>query len=307
MSLETYLEELADPQQPLVASKLTNLSNLRADEMPHFGSAWASTGLERRRQVISRLADLAEDNVELNFDGVFVNGLGDPDVDIRLACVRALWEHEGRDLIAALVEMMRSDKDARVRAEAALALGRYVVKAEFEDLRPSDASVIDDALREVMTDESEVLEVRARALESLGSCSEEWVTPVIEKAYGGAERRLRISAVHAMGRNCDSRWLSTVIRELSSDDAEMRFEAAGACGSLGDEGALSHLVPLLDDEDGEVQEAAIQALGQIGGGRAKEALEECLSRGGPRVRDACLAALDEMDFEEDPLGFRFHG
>ena len=307
MSLEAYLEELSDLQRPLVVSKLTNLSNLRPDELPIFRSAWASTALERRRQVVDRLADLAEDNVELNFDGVFTNGLVDPDADVRLACVRALWEHEERDLIPMLLQLMRSDSDARVRAEAALALGRYVVRAELDDLRASDARAIDEALRDVINDRGEVTEVRARAVESLGARSQQWVSAVIEEAYASPERRLRLSAVHAMGHNCDPRWLLTLIKELSSDDAEMRFEAASACGSLADEEALPYLVPLLDDEDAEVQEAAIEALGEIGGQRAKAALEECLNRSSPRLREACRAALAQLNFEEDPLGFRSRG
>ena len=307
MSLEAYLQELSDPQRPLVVSKLTNLSNLRPDELPIFCSTWAATAQERRRQVIDQLCDLAEDNVELNFDEVFLNGLADPDAEVRLACVRALWEHEGRGLIASLLALMRSDADARVRAEAALALGRFVVRAEFDELRASDARAVDEALRNVIADSGEVTEVRARALESLGACSQPWITPIIEGAYASPERRLRLSAVHAMGRSCDPHWLPTLISELSSDDAEMRFEAAGACGSLAEEEAVAHLVPLLDDEDPEVQDAAIEALGQIGGRRAKEALEQCLRRPSPHLREACLAALAELDSEEDPLGFRFRG
>ncbi len=307
MSLEAYLEELADPRRPLVMSKLTNLSNLRPDELPLFRSVWASTAQERRRQVVQRLADLAEDNVELNFDEVFLNGLRDPDAEVRLACVRALWEYEGRGLIATLLELMRSDADARVRAEAALALGRYVVKAEFDELRPSDARAIDEALRDVIADRGEVLEVRARALESLGACSQPWIVSIIQEAYNSPHRRLRLSAVHAMGRNCDPRWLPTLISELSSADGEMRFEAAGACGALAEEEAVPYLLPILEDDDPEVQEAAIEALGQIGGRRAKAALEKCLRGANPRVREACLAALAELDFEEDPLAFRFRG
>ena len=214
MSLEAYLQELSDPQRPLVVSKLTNLSNLRPDELPFFRSAWAATGQERRRQVVGQLSDLAEDNVELNFDEVFLVGLADPDAEVRLASVRALWEHEGRGLIATLLALMRSDADAQVRAEAALALGRYVVRAAFDELRSTDARAVDEALRDVIADRGEVAEVRARAVESLGARNQPWVAPIIEEAYASPERRLRLSAVHAMGRSCDRRWLPAVLKEL---------------------------------------------------------------------------------------------
>jgi HEAT repeat protein len=64
-----------------------------------------------------------------------------------------------------------------------------------------------------------------------------------------------------------------------------------------------YLKPLLEDDDAEVQEAAIAAMGEIGGADAKRALKEMEDHPELRVREAAAAALEEMEFNEDPLGF----
>jgi HEAT repeat protein len=307
VSFEALIEELADPARPLAVSKLVGLSGMSAEEASRFMNVWYELDERRRQRLIQELVDLTEDNVDLNFDTVFFVALADTDQDVRRAAVLGLWEHEGRDLIDPLIGLLDTDPEAAVRAEAALALGRYVLQAQFDTLRATDVERIEGALRRTITDPTEIAEVRARALESLGARSADWVRDLIQDAYESADRRLRISAVHAMGRSCDSAWLSALFAELESDDVEMRYEACVAAGAIGDPEATPYLAPLLRDEDPEVQEAAIAALGQIGGVGAKETLQELLAEGGDRVRDAVLAALAEVDFADDPLAFKLQG
>jgi len=307
MPLEDYLSELVDSSTPLTVARLANLSSLVPDEASAFEEAWHGADVARRRQVMRQLIELAEDSVDLDFDAVFRVGLSDADAEVRRSGIRGLWEYEGRDLIPTLVDLLLKDADQTVRAEAALGLGRYALKAEFDEIRASDASMVDDALRRTIADHEQTTEVRARAVEAVGARNQPWVLQIIEDAYHSDQHRLRVSALHAMGRNCDARWLSTLARELKSDDAEMRYEAATACGFLGDEATVPHLQPLLKDDDTEVQEAAIQALGEIGGQEAKRALEGCLASPEERVRDAALAAIAGLDFGEDPLGFKLRG
>ena len=304
MSLEDYLGELVDSSAPLTVARLVNLSDLLPEEASAFAQAWRGADVHRRRQVMRQLIELTEDNVELNFDTVFRMGLSDSDAEVRRFGIRGLWEYDERDVIPTLVALLLQDADQSVRAEAALALGRYALKAEFDKIRASDASLVDDALQRAIADPGQTTEVRARAVEAVGARSQPWVLQVIEDAYHSGQHRLRVSALHAMGRNCDARWLSTLVGGMKNDDAEMRYEAATACGALGDEAAVPHLLPLLKDDDAEVQEAAIQAFGQIGGQEAKRALEDCLASQEERVRDAALAALAEVGFGEDPLGFK---
>lgn len=302
MSFQTYLGELADPSKRLVVSGLVKLASLGPEEVALFMNVWPEMELSRRQQLIDDLIDLAEDNVELNFDAVFFVALGDRDAEVRRAAIRGLWEYEGRDLIDALVGMLDGDANAAVRAEAALALGRFVLQAEFDALRSADAERVEQALRGKVDDGEEPVEVRGRALEALGARGAPWVRDLIERAFDAGDRRLRLSAVHAMGRSCDASWLPVLFEELGSDDAEIRFEAAVALGSIAEEEATPRLLPLLEDEDAEVQEAAIGALGEIGGARAREALQAVAGDFNERLRDAAAAALAVAGFDEDPLG-----
>jgi HEAT repeat protein len=218
--------------------------------------------------------------------------------------IRGLWEYRDTDLIDHVLRLLASDRDAGVRAEAALALGRFVDLHEEGRLRDSHFERVEEALRLALDRAGEEQEVRARALEAIGSHNEQWVRDAIREAYESAQRRLKIAAVHAMGRSCDDRWLPLLVRELSSEDAEVRYEAAVASGSLGDERSIPHLIKLVIDPDEEVKQAAISALGEIGGRQAREALTLLLESESEGSRQAAAEALALLDFEEDPLAFK---
>lgn len=304
VSNEAYFEELANPARQVAVSKLANLSGMRTGEAAQFAGVWAAMDEERRKHIVQQLAGLAEDNVELDFDAVFLIALGDQDGQVRLDALRGLWEHEGRDLIDPLIGLLETDADATVRAEAALALGRFVLKAELQTLRDADAERVEGALRAAISDDGEAVEVRGRALESIGARSRAEVADLIRDAFEGGERTLQLSAVHAMGRSCDDTWLPLLFDEMENDDAAMRYEAAVACGAIGSAEAVAPLASLLYDDDPEVREAAISALGAIGGEGAKRTLEDRLEEADGATREAVLAALAEADFGEDPLGVK---
>ena len=305
--VESYAQELADPAQPLAVGKLANLSSIEPEEAALVRDVWLEMELTRRQRLVQELIDLAEDNVELNFEAVFFIALTDLDAGVRKSAIEGLWEYEERDLIDSLLDLLERDPNAGVRAESALSLGRFVLQGEFGKLAASDTERIERALRKAIDSTAEVVEVRGRALESIGAHSAPWVAELIQRAVESTDRRLLLSAVHAMGRSCDVDWLPQVIDALASDDAGIRFEAAGACGALGDAAAIPHLVAAIEEEDAEVQEAAVAALGEIGGTQAKETLEALIAGENERLRDAARAALIELDFATDPLGIKLEG
>lgn len=305
MEFSTYLSQLKDPSAKLSVSGLQQLDALELEAARALRHAWPEIELERRRQVIHQLAELTEGNVDLNFDAVFFTALSDEDARVRCDAIRGLWEYEGRDLIEPLLGLLERDEEPEVRAEAALALGRFVLLSEFENLRESYFEKVEQGLRRALEDELEVDEVRARALEAIGACGHGWVSEAIQQAYESEAPRLKVGAVHAMGRSCEPRWLPLLIDELTSDDPELRYEAATAAGSVADRRAVSHLAPLLDDPDLEVREAVIAALGQIGGSEAKTLLRPLLRDSSPSVQEAAAAAIAEADFAEDPLSAEY--
>lgn len=304
-SFREYVAELGDGLRPVKAGRLVRLSHLTDEEHQDFVDVWPRIGVQRRRQIVSRLVELAEDNVDLNFDAVLLVCLSDIDAAVRAEAIRGLWEYDRHDLIEPLIALLRADADPGVRAEAALALGRYVLQWELGSLRDRYFQQVEEILRQTLINAREGLDVRARALEAIGACSLPWVREAIKNAYHGKVRGLKVSAIHAMGRNCDSSWLPLLFQELSNADAEMRYEAALACGSIAEEVAVPRLAPLLEDPDAEVREATIAALGEIGGLEAKTLLTRYANHPSPQVREAAREALSLVEFDEDPLSFSF--
>ena len=304
MSLEKCLDELPSPDKPISSSRLLHVSNLAPEEMLAFVEAWVTMGTERRRKTISMLVELAEDNVELDFNAIFRHTLIDEDAEVRATSISGLWESEERSLIDPLIRMMNDDPEEPVRAAAAQALGRFALLAETGKLLARDHGRIADALLAVIDGDGETLEVRRRVIEAVAPMSIPRVLEVITEAYHLGDPKLKASAIYAMGLNCDPRWLPTLLDELESEDADLRYEAVGALSGIGEEEAVPRLVPLIGDSDAQVQAAAVAALGSIGGPIAKTVLNQALENADPRLQELAEAALQSMDFDEDPLEFR---
>lgn len=304
-TFKSYLEELSDPERPLVSSKLITLSNMNHDEQAAFRNAWLPMSTERRLEVMSRLVLLGEDNVELNFDHVFRTGLEDEAPLVRVKSIEGLFEYENRDLIAPLVRLLRQDAEETVRSAAATALGRFAMLAGLQKLSPEDAKRVEEVLLSVIDDEEETLEVKRRSVEAVAPIGVPRVNQVIQEAYRSHDLPMKASAVFAMGRNCQPRWLPTLLKELESQEQVLRYEAAVASGELAAEAiaAVPRLIALVHDQDAEVQMAALKALGQIGGREAKQALQSFLKDGDEKVQVLAAQALEELMAEEDPLNF----
>jgi HEAT repeat protein len=193
------------------------------------------------------------------------------------------------------MRLAQNDVSREVRAAATSALGRFILAGELGDLPESETIKAQDAVIDILNDESEDLDVRRRALESIANCGHEIVEEAIDAAYNGDERRMQISAVFAMGRTCDDRWGDIVIHELDSQDSEMRYEAARAAGELELQEAIPHLSRLAFDDDVEIKDVAIWALGEIGGREATRILN--LLANDARARDD----HDQLNSIEDAL------
>jgi hypothetical protein len=183
VELEEYLAQLRDSAEPLKAADLVQLSSLSPDDSPVVRSHWHHIDDERRRRILSHLSQLAEDNVEYDFDSVYFLGLEDSDDIVRLDSLRGLWENESPALEGRLITFAQMDPSAAVRAEASLALGRFVLSAAYGRLAERRIAKIEDALRKVFDKEDEIEEVRARALEALGPLDRPWVRQAISQAY----------------------------------------------------------------------------------------------------------------------------
>ncbi len=301
LPIEEIMADIGNSDNPLLNSRLTELSNLSSEELELFRSSWAAIEPKRRRQTVHRLVELAENNLELNFDTIFKHCLKDQDDEVRNKAIEGLWENEEASLIDPLISLLEQDSSEKVQAAAALALGKFAMLAEHKKLRSCHVSKIQEALLTVISDENKLVEVRRRAMEAAAPLSLPQVKTAIIEAYQSHSSSLRVSSIHAMGKNCDPSWLPILLKELASADTEVRYEAAGACGELEEEEAVPYLISLVNDPEADVQMAAIQALGKIGGTEAKECLEYCLNNPREAIRQTAEQALIELETKEHLL------
>jgi len=295
------IADLADSNQPLLSSRLTDLSDLNSKQLRLLDDVWQSIEPKWQRHIMHRLVELAEDNVELNFDAIFKHCLKDKDEQVRSIAIEGLWENEETSLIEPLINLMEQDSSVKVQSSAALALGRFVMLAEHQKISEDYTPRLSQILLTTFGDSSRSTEVRRRALEALAPLSLPQVRQSITEAYQNGNAALKASAIYAMGKNCDPYWLPILITELASTDSEARYEAAAACGELGEDKAVPHLIKLIDDADVDVQLASVQALGKIGGSEVKEHLENCLSHPSEAVCQAAAQALHELEVTAEPL------
>lgn len=299
--LENYFRELRDTRKPLVGSKLINLSDLSREELEVFRREWPGIAVARRREILDLLAELSEDNFELDYNSVYRFCLADADSEVKVKAIEGLVECEEKSLIEPLIGLLLGDLEHSVRAAAATALGTFALLDEFGELIASEADKVEKALLSAFNNEKEQVEVRCRALEAISTLSRPQVEELIRQACQSDNLELRAAAIFSMGRNCNRIWLSTLLQELGNPNPRMRFEAARACGELETEEAVPRLIELIRDSDFEVQTSAIESLGRIGGDQAKEALRECLDSDDEAISQAAQDALDEMKFWEDPF------
>ena len=295
--LGALLANLADSTQMLSVSRLYLLSALDRADVERVRAAWPAIDDDRRRAIVSHLDDLAESNFEADFGPIFRIGLTDSDPGVRARSIDGLWIEDDVKLIRPLIDMMKNDASEEVRATAAGSLGRFVLAGELDEIPADEAQTVVEALREVIQDGVETIEVRRRAIEAIGYSSADGVDDLLSEAYGDDDDRMQISAVYAMGRSADLRWADIVLDETESTNAEMRYEAARASGELQNPGALPALKRLLDDPDDQVREAAVWALGQIGGGESRRLLLAILEdEEAEDLHEAAEEALDELEF-----------
>ena len=299
MIITDVIVEMADTGKALVNTHLAALSDMAAADIKNFRQVWKTIETKRRREIIMRLNELASDSVELNFDNIFLSSIRDPEADVRSEAINGLWENEQPALIPVLIDLLNNDPEEKVQATAAQALGRFALMAEINSIAPKYAIQVGQALLDVFNDRNKSIEVRRRALEAVSPLTTEQVKTAIKTAYESLDERLKISAVYAMGKNCDNKWLPFVLKELKNSDAEIRYEAVTACGEIADEDIMQYLIPAANDEDIDVQLAVIQALGKIGGNEAKLYLQKHADEPNEALRDAIETALKEISILGD--------
>jgi len=295
-AISSTITQLAAKSGTPTLRELKPLTEVSQRDRGDFWQAWQALPAERRAELAQMMVELAEDNAELTLGEVWYWLLDDPDAGVRGSAIEGLWEDCSARVLRRMLELMRRDEQADVRAAAALALSRFAYLAAIDELE-ADPETLRQALRQAIANQHEIPEVRRRALESAGYFAEmDDIQEQVGQAYDSGDQLQRESALVAMGRSMLPRWLPTIARELSSQSPALRYEAARAAGEMADLAVkiMPALLPLVNDRDTEVALAAIWALGQIGGETAKTVLQRIKkSQDGARSQ-AAADALDEL-------------
>ena len=293
-SIDEILEYLRE-QEHISLPLLYQMTDLSPVELDTFCNSWSQFDSEKRRLIIRHLADISEENFQVDFTEIFAHCLFDEAAAVRKASLDGLWDSDKLSLIDPIIDVMERDEDISVRALAAATLGHFVLLAEWQQIPLNRSEPIVEALVKVLENNDTPIEIRRSALEAISASASQRVPNFIDDAYESDDTELRISAIFAMGRSADSRWLPEITTEMASAWFEMRVEAARAAGGIGHTDSIQDLAQLLIDDELEVKLAAISSLGKIGGDRAQELLETLADD--PEfgeLHEAALEALEEL-------------
>jgi HEAT repeat protein len=305
IDLSAYIPQIGSPGHSLAMRELKPLSGLGPSDRALFLAAWRRIIPSRRAEIVGAMAELSEDNVDLDFRPIFTWSLDDEDATVRRAAIEGLWESENPAVGRRLIELLRNDRSLDVRAAAAVGLSRFAYQAALGELDEDLSRQVASSLRAAVRDDTQTADVRRRALESAGFFAEdEVVQREVQRAYDSGEQLMRESALMAMGRSMLPRWLPLVARELESQSPALRYEAARAAGEMAEEARslTPRLAALAADDDVEVSGAAIWALGQVGGPAARRALQQLSKSQDDARRQAASDALEELSMGDGLMG-----
>lgn len=234
----------------------------------------------------------------------------DPSAALRATAVAALGrvaEGVGDDAFTALLEAL-ADRDERVRAAAAAALGGFaapeatdaLVRATFdagpalreeitEVLADRGLDALWDALDAFMASDKE--EARLAVLWTLGKMGDPRGVPLLRAALADPRPRVRSSAVGALGKISGPETAHALLDALADPDGRTRAAAVNALGRSGGADVVEGLRGALDDPDAFVRGRACVALGRLGDAECRGRIAE----EGGRAAVVGLALLGEAD------------
>ncbi len=286
---------LSDEKTPIRYQLLRNFSELTEPELAQFQAGWADLSPARRLELIQALVEMAEEHIEYHFNPIFAWTMTDVNPRVRILSIEGLWEDVGSAHTARLLHLLVRDDDVDVRAAAAMALGRFIYRSEINEISARRTEDAVEALWDVYHDPREHVHVRRRALEGVAASSHPGVQRIIENAYHHEDLFMRSSALYAMGRTADVRWIPYLLSELQNEAPELRMEAARSLGVLEASAAVDPMIKMLDDErDSEVRFAILEALGEIGGEKAKQALQLSIDSDDEAEAEIAELAMEQL-------------
>lgn len=260
-----------------------------------------------KREKLNWLADIADGlrPLDTRASKVVLQLLDDPDAQVRAEAVACLWHTSDSLWADELLDKAQHDPDLDVRTRALSTLGHYLVEGELElynEADEEDASLTERDLQRITNflfataqNETNSVDERRYAIESLAFLDDPEVDALIEWAFTRTDTRYRVSALFAMGRSGNLRWSDEVLAEMHSANREVQYEAVRAAGELGLHEATDDLIRLVRGRgvDKALRLRAIYSLGEAGDDRAYPILEQLCHARDRDVREAAREATEE--------------
>ncbi len=218
--------------------------------------------------------------IPFDFD-VLRNALKDSNSNIKKSIIELLGQIRDNLSVMHLLQLINyENKEIKLAVLKALAL---IV----------DENVI-VPLKNLIIKDSENIEVRAKALETLGFMKKKELADFFLELMKNKDSEIRRYAIWALGQIEEPRALKLALDGLKDQNAFVRHNSASTLGSLKNSEAIPALIKALQDENNEVRERAISALLRIGNSNVLSHLKEGLKDENPKVRVASARALGQF-------------
>ncbi|MEP7383964.1 MAG: HEAT repeat domain-containing protein [Gemmatimonadota bacterium] len=294
--------------------------------IPTREAAALALGLVRSKDAVSPLERMiGDDAVGVRANAVWALGrIGDKSVAksvrrslhddeelVRLAGAGAVGALEDVDAVDDLLQVLRTDKVARVRRTAAWALGELRQRSAADGMVTALRSEQDEDVRETIVwalgnlraesaaavlaellrrDKSS--DVRENAAWALGSIRASSAAAALGAATGSdSSADVRGTAAWALGQLDLNEAPDGLVRAVTDKDAEVRTKSAWALSNIGDTRAATALRTALRTEtNSTARKAQIRALVRSGE-KSESFFKELLSSEDPEVREAAVRGM----------------
>lgn len=295
------LRRAVEADEPVSEELLHALSGLEEETLVRFRQAWAQMNTEDRAELIAHLSEAAEKNLALDYAAVCQIAVEDPDPAVRFHAFLLASIDGSPQLFEPSLRAAANDPDDEARMAAVEALGVFALQAQAEGWPEETQNRIQQVLLAQLHNSHADDDLRQAALLSLAYLTTAESEREIRQAYG--DPSLRLTAIEAMGRNCQDIWFPDLIAELRSANEDFRLTAVLAAMETEDETLVPMVLERVRDPIQDVRLAAIQALGVIGGEEAEAALITLQHASDPRERAAAREALAEAQGRDDLVVF----
>ena len=300
-NFDQVIAGLKDINNPFPAIYLHKFSDISPEQLAELKQSWFEIPVARKINLLGDLEEIAEADTLVCFDDFarFVL-VEEKNPQVLSAAIRLLWECEDSKLIPLFMENI-NHTDVTLRASAVAALGLFIYLGELDEIPKDQQEKIEGKLFWIFDNDHQV-QVRRKALESLGYSSRKEVIRVIQKSYENELPEWKASALFAMGRSADPRWKNYILENISEDNPVIKAEAIRAAGQLELRNARPALLELLKEPfelDFDLRSIIIWSLSQIGGKNVRKTLERILEE--TEDDDEALFidnALENLDFSE---------